>query len=182
MPPEIRQKYEQAMRSLRDASTNRTRDPFEQSRVFADQNRTGAPDLLEDIVAGQITVNSMKIVVDGREFQGLEDLPPEIRARYEDAIRQLDANGNGSPVFVEGILGANPQGTQLAAGAVAGFSRGPTTSTALTASAITRQKPIPVSPTVTPDTTNGWMLLLIGLFLFLMCVAGVAGVWYIFLP
>jgi hypothetical protein len=108
-------------------------------------------------------------------------MPPEVRARYEDAIRQLDLNSNGIPDFVERILGANTEGTKIASGSVGEFPRRPTSSHSATASAIRRQRLITVSPTVTPDTTNGWMLMLTGLFIFLMCVAGVAGVWYVFL-
>jgi hypothetical protein len=40
---------------------------------------------------------------------------------------------------------------------------------------------IPVSPTITPDTSNGWMLALLGVFLLMVCLAGAAGVWYFFL-
>jgi hypothetical protein len=44
-----------------------------------------------------------------------------------------------------------------------------------------RAAPLPVSPTTTPDTSNGFMLVLAGLFIFLLCVAGVGAGWYFFL-
>jgi hypothetical protein len=44
-----------------------------------------------------------------------------------------------------------------------------------------RSTPLPVSPAITPDTSNGLMLVLAGLFIFLLCVAGAGAVWYFFL-
>ena len=43
MPPDIRQKYEQAMRSLGDANNNNLPDAFETMNIFADKDRNGAP-------------------------------------------------------------------------------------------------------------------------------------------
>src|SRR5215208_1377402 len=86
MPPEIRQKYEQAMRSLGDANNNQIPDAFESMNIFADRNKDGIPDVLENLAANPATVSSMKVIVDGKEFDGLDHLPPEARARYEAAM------------------------------------------------------------------------------------------------
>src|SRR5512134_1725163 len=168
MPPDIRQKYEQAMRSLGDANDNRVPDAFETVNLFADQNKDGIPDMLENTVAGNSVVNSIKIFVDGKEFNGLESLPPEHRARYDEAMRKLDANRNGIPDFVEGMTNASNQTANIAT------SFG--TETPRRSSA-----PLPVNPTITPDTSNGWALALAGLFLLLLCAVSAAGVWYFFL-
>lgn len=162
MPPDVRQKYEQAMRSLGDANNNQIPDAFETLNIFADKDKNGAPDVLENIVAGQATVNSMKIIVDGKEFNGLENLPPEARARYEEALGRLDANRNGIPDFVEGMV--NMAGSN----ASVGTGHAP------------RSTP-PVSPAIAPDTSSGWGLVLAGLFILLLCAAGAAGIWYFFL-
>src|SRR5215216_1301713 len=77
MPPDIRQKYEQAMRSLGDANGNQIPDAFETMNIFADKDRDGVPDVLENIAAGHAVVNHMKIIIDGKEFDGVEHLPPE---------------------------------------------------------------------------------------------------------
>ena len=167
MPSDIRQKYEQAMRSLGDANNNQIPDAFESMKIFADQNQDGVPDVLGNLVASQATVNSMKIIVDGKEFDGLENLPLEVRARYEEAMGKLDANRNGIPDFVEGMIGAANQNVMSVS------------STAATTPP--RSNPLPVSPTNTPDTSNGLMLALAGLFIFLVCALAVAGVWYFFL-
>ncbi|MDQ2690684.1 MAG: hypothetical protein M3Y68_01485 [Chloroflexota bacterium] len=167
MPADIRQKYEQAMRALGDANGNRIPDAFENMNIFADQDRNGAPDILDNLIAGHAAVSSMKIVVDGKEFNGIENLPPEVRARYEETMRGLDANRNGIPDFVEGLTGSASQSVNVSAGLEAQTPR---------------RQPLPVSsPAITPDTSNGWMLVLTGLFIFAGCVAGAAGIWFLFL-
>jgi hypothetical protein len=166
MPADIRQKYEQAMRSLGDANGNRIPDAFETKNIFADKDQDGVPDVLENITAGHAAVSSMKIIVDGKEFDGLENLPPEVRAKYEEAMGKLDANRNGIPDFAEGIF--NPPNQNVM-------------SVSSVAAAPPRTAPMPVSPTITPDTSNGLTLVLAGLFLFLVCAAGAGAVWYFFL-
>ena len=168
MPPEIRQKYEQAMRSLGDGNQNQVPDVFEAANLFADQDKDGVPDLLENIASGHATVNTMKIIVDGKEFDGLEHLPPEARARYEEAMGTLDANRNGIPDFVEGMMQANSHNVMSASAA-------PVVDTPR------RSAPLSGSPATAPDTSNGFMLVLAGLFLFLLCIAGAGAVWYFFL-
>jgi hypothetical protein len=167
MPAQVRQKYEQAMRSLGDANKNQIPDAFETMNIFADKDKDGAPDVLEQIAAGHHVVNSMKIIVDGQEFDGLENLPPEARARYEEAMSKLDANRNGIPDFVEGMINTENQNVMSVSRASAAAPR--------------RSASLPVNPTITPDTSNGWMLVLGGLFIFFLCVAGAGAVWYFFL-
>jgi len=167
MPPDIRQKYEQAMRSLGDANNNQILDAFETMNIFGDKDQDGAPDVLENIAASHHVVNSMKIIVDGKEFDGLEPLPPEVRARYEEAMGKLDANRNGIPDFVEGMIQTPNRNVMPVSNTVVETVR--------------RTSPLASNPTITPDTSNGWMLMLAGLFLFLLCVAGAGAVWYFFL-
>ena len=169
MPPDIRQKYEAAMRSLGDANSNHIPDAFENLNILADQNKNSVPDIVEKLVAGQAAVNSMKIVVDGKEFNSLEGLPPEARARYEAAMGKLDANQNGIPDFVEGMLNTVDQGQAAPV---------PTDFAVKTPA---RSAPIASGSTITPDTSNGLMLALAGLFVLLLCVIAAGTVWYFFL-
>ena len=166
MPPDIRQKYEQAMRSFGDANNDRIPDAFETMNILADKDKDGAPDILENITAGHQFVNHMKIIVDGKEFDGLEHLPPEARAKYEEAMGKLDTNRNGIPDFVEGMMNTTTQSVMSASSPV-----------------VERQQYSPPhsSSTITPDTSNGWMLMFAGLFIVLLCVAVAGGVWYFFL-
>lgn len=165
MPLEIRQKYEQAIRSLGDANNNKIPDAFENLNILADKDQNGVPDIVENLVAGQAAVTHMKIVIDGKEFNGIENLPPEARARYEAAMQKLDANG--IPDFLEGMITAPNQPARVSAN--------------FGAKAAPRSMPVAVSPTITPDTSNGWMLALAALFLVVLCIAAAAGVRYFFL-
>jgi hypothetical protein len=175
MPPEIRQKYEQAMSALGDANQNQIPDAFETMNIFADKDRDGAPDVLENLTAGHQVVNSMKIVIDGKEFDGLENLPPEARARYEEAMGKLDANRNGIPDFVEGMMGTGNQNVMTVS------SSNVETPRRSASFDIAQNNSLPSSPTITPDTSSGWMLMLAGLFILLLCIAGAGAVWYFFL-
>ena len=166
MPPAIRQKYEQAMQTLGDANSNQMPDAFETTNIFADKDKDGLPDVLENIASGQATVSSMKIIVDGKEFNSLEALPPEARARYEEAMGKLDANRNGIPDFAEGMMSQAKENVM---------------SVSAERKTASRSNPLPATPTITPDTSNGLMLVLAGLFILLLCVAGAGAVWYFFL-
>lgn len=166
MPPDIRRRYEQAMQSLGDANSNTIPDVLETMNILSDKNRNGAPDIVENIAAGQVALNSMKIVVDGKAYTGVENLPPEVRARYNEAMHQLDANGNGIPDFAEGVI--QPGGSPAAV-------------STLGAPSAPRRAPLPGNYAATPDTTTGWRLVLTGLFLFALCMGGAVSVWYIFL-
>jgi len=149
LPLNIRQRYEQAMRSLDDENDNHI------------------PDMLETIVAGNTLVNSLEIIVDGKDYKGIEDLPPEARLKYEAAMSKLYANRNGIPDFAEGMLNATNQTINV--------------SSSYPSVTPPRSTPLPASPMLTPDTSNGWKLMLTGLFIILLCAVGAAGVWYFFL-
>lgn len=151
MPPDVRAKYEKAM------------------SAFRDENRDGTPDVFEASSSSQVVANTMKFVVDGREYNRIEDLPPEARAKYEQAMGMLDKNQNGIPDFVEGMIGMTPQ-TPVAPNIPPRANPRPASRVPQTA-----------SPTVSPDTSNGWMLVLAGGLLSLLCAAGAFGVWYFFL-
>lgn len=167
MPPDIRKKYEQAMSSLGDANSNLIPDAFETMNIFADKDKDGVPDVLENLTAGHAAVSSMKIIVDGKELDGLENLPPEVRAKFEEAMGKLDTNRNGIPDAAEGMINTANQNVMSASSTTRESPR--------------RAAPLPVSPTITPDTSNGLMLVLAGLFIFLVCVAGAGAAWYLFL-
>jgi hypothetical protein len=160
------------MRSLGDANSNRIPDAFEvttseAANILADKDQDGVPDIFENESTANPVGQSMKIIVDGKEFNSLESLPPEARARYEEAMGKLDANRNGIPDFVEGMIGTSNQ-TEVK-------------TTSVPVETPRRSTPLPQSPAIAPDTSNGWMLVLSGLFIFLLCAAGAIGFWYFFL-
>src|SRR5215216_7409097 len=103
MPEDVRRQYEQAMSSLKDQNGNRIPDAFE-NNLLTDKNRNGIPDIIDTTSGEKIFANTMKILVDGKEFNSLDDLPPEARAKYEKAMSALDANRNGIPDFMEDMM------------------------------------------------------------------------------
>jgi hypothetical protein len=151
MPADVRAKYEKAMKMLRD------------------QNRDGRPDVFDVSSSTQVVSNTMKFVVDGREYSSIEDLPPETRAKYEQAMSAVDKNQNGIPDFVEDMMGRIPQGPAK------------TNTSSATSPRPASRAPQSASPTISPDTSNGWMLVLAGGLLMLLCAAGAIGVWYFLL-
>ena len=170
MPPEIRQLYEQARSTFRDQDANRVPDEIEQPHDFSDKNRNGVPDILENTPGGPIIANAMKVLFDGREYNSIDELPPDARAKYDQAMGTLDSNRNGIPDFLEGMSVSAVQAEDHA-------SRHTGDHTTHHAP----RQPMPVTPTIEADRPNGLLLALLAVFLFLACVALAAGVWYIFL-
>ena len=166
MPEDVRRNYEAAMGSL-DKDTNGVPDMLENSNAFADKNKDGVPDTFEGMTSN--VISTTKVIVNGKEYNSLDDLPPEIRAKFEQAMGTLDSNRNGMPDFLEGMINAPKQTINVSTN----FG----TDTPRRAS----RQPVAVSPTITPDTSNGWMLALAGVFIFLLCTVGAIGVWYFFL-
>lgn len=170
MPEDVRKQYEQAMSSLNDQSTINIID------MPADKNKNGVPYIMENTAGAPIVTNAVRVVVNGKEFNSLDDLPPDVRAKYEKAMGALDANHNGIPDFVESMLGGStPQTNQTAPPVSTSANFGIETSQPIVAT------PISSNTTITPDTSNGWMLALLGLVLLFVCAAGALGVWYFFL-
>jgi hypothetical protein len=167
MPPDVRQKYEMALQALADANGNHIPDALE--NILMDKDKNGVPDVLENSGMGNNVISHIKITVNGKEFNGIENLPPEARAKYEAAMSKLDANKNGIPDFVEGMLNASDQHQPVPA--LTGFP----------VDNPPRSEPISVSPTIAPDTSNGLTLALAGLFILLLCVVAGGAAWYFFL-
>lgn len=151
MPPDVRAKYEKAMNMLRD------------------EDRDGRPDVFDVSSSTQVVSNTMKFVVDGREYSSIEDLPPEALAKYEKAMSALDKNQNGIPDFVEGMMGMTPQNPAKA------------NTSSMSSPRTASRAPQTASPTISPDTSSGWMLVLAGGLLVLLCAAGAIGIWYFLL-
>lgn len=99
MPPEVRQAYEQFI------------------GMFADRNQDGIPDIVEGAVdKAEINVHSVsigsdgpQIVIDGKAYASVEEMPAEARQEYEQTMAQFaeilkDANQNQVPDILEGIL------------------------------------------------------------------------------
>ena len=178
MPPDIRAIYEAAMRGL-DRDRNGMPDMLDRANPFEDKNKDDMPDSFEGLVNFQGSMpqimSSAKILVDGQAYNSLDQLPPEIRAQYEQAMSTMDKNRNGIPDFVEGMLGAT---VQTSAATTPLESEHPAHSFFDTS----KDKPKIVQPAIQPESSGGWMLALAGIALAMMCLVGAAaGIWYFFL-
>jgi hypothetical protein len=59
-----------------------------------------------DVFEGATTVSqSTQFVVDGKTYGSLDELPPEARQRYEQAMGQFDKNRDGVPDVLESLAG-----------------------------------------------------------------------------
>jgi len=169
MPEYVRRNYESALSQLADNDKNGIPDALENLVNLTDQNKDGMPDAFKGLTSNIIT-SSTKIIANGTEYNSLDELPPDIRAKYEQAMGTLDSNRNGVPDFFEGMLNTPVQTNNMQN--VQAMST-PSTPRALTA--------IPVSSNIEPEATNKWMLALFGIVLLGVCVAGAFAAWYFFL-
>ncbi len=164
MPPDVRRKYEAAMGNL-DKDRNGTPDMLENmSALFEDKNRDGMPDAFDGLVGD--VVSTTKIIADGREYNSMDELPPEVRARLSQALGRLDANQNSVPDFMDGAVNMPIQGTNIVSA--------PGTETPR------RTQPVSGS-VIEPESTSGWVIALAGLFILMLCAAGAVGIRYFFL-
>jgi len=168
MPEDVRRNYESAMSQLADNDRNGIPDALENLTNLADQNKNGMPDAFEGTVSN--TISSTKIIANGNEYNSLDDLPPDVRAKYEQAMGALDSNRNGVPDFFEGMMNTPVQTNNV--------QNTPAISTPSPSRISTA---IPASSNIEPEATNNWMLALFGIVLFGVCVAGAFAAWYFFL-
>lgn len=169
MPEDVRRNYEIAMGQLADNDRNGIPDALENLTNLADQNKNAMPDAFEGLTSNVIT-SSTKIIANGTEYNSLDELPPDIRAKYEQAMGALDADRNGVPDFFEGMMNTPVQTNNVQNTPAMSTPSTPRYSTA-----------IPASPNIEPEATNKWMLALFGVVLFGVCLAGAFAAWYFFL-
>jgi len=167
MPPDVRAKYEQAMQSLKDKGRNSLPGQFENiNNMLKDQDGNGIPDIFEGASSTQISTTSTRIVINGKEYSSVDKLPPDARVRYEQTMGNMDKNRNGIPDFAEDMLEkVRPTPSQK--------NRSTTP--------VQTSMPINTSSAITPDTSNGWKLVLAVVVLLFFCSIGAAGVWFFFL-
>ena len=166
MPEDVRRNYESAMSQLADNDRNGIPDVLDNLTDLADQNKNGMPDALEGTVSNVIS-SSTKVIANGTEYNSLDELPPDIRAKYEQAMGTLDANRNGVPDFFEGTMNAPGQTSNMQHGQAMSTQRATTA--------------IPASTNIEPEATSRWVLALFGIILLGVCVVGAIGAWYFFL-
>ena len=166
MPEDVRRNYESVMSQLGDNDRNGIPDVLENFTNLSDQNKNGMPDSIEGMISNVIS-STTKIIANGTEYNNLDELPPDVRAKYEQAMGSLDGNRNGVPDFLEGMVNTSNQMNNLEHSHVMSSPRVPT--------------PISSSPTIEPEATSGWTLALLAIAFLGVCAVGAVGVWYFFL-
>ena len=170
MPEDVRRNYEQAMRGFKEVNSKDISGALNGVKnILVDKDNNRVPDVMENNQAINLS-GGMKFVVDGQTFNNVDELPPDARAKYEQAMGSMDKNRNGMPDFLEGMMNVSTQTSQSSMNAM-DYSRDTTR----------HSKPLIDSPAITPESSNGWMLTLAGALLLFLCVAGAIGVWYFFL-
>jgi hypothetical protein len=85
MPPDVREVFERTM------------------RLAADSDRDGVPDVFEGKDGNVTSITRSRIVVNGREYGSVEEMPPDVRQAYERMRSAVvDSDGDGVPDRFEG--------------------------------------------------------------------------------
>lgn len=156
--------------------------------VLHDSDGNGIPDFLEgkpvqNVSNGQIKVDvrsGSQIIVGDKIFSNPEELPPEVRLKYDQAVAKLgplmsDTNGNGIPDILEGKISRPPAETVTMSSTTMGI---PTASTFQPSAPMLPQEP-PQS-VIQEESTNYGVIAVIMLVALVIVGALGAGV-YIFL-
>ncbi|HAV77825.1 MAG TPA: hypothetical protein DCX53_10800, partial [Anaerolineae bacterium] len=137
--------------------------------LFADNDMDGLPDIIQNAQSVNLS-GTTNIFADGKTYNSLDELPPEYRKRYEQAMSSIDKNLNGVPDFLEGMINVTPT-TPDGSSNAGNYQR----------KSLKHSKRVPVQSVITPDTSGGWPLAIAGLLLLFLCAIGATGVWYFFL-
>ena len=148
--------------------------------VFGDKNQNGVPDILENMRGGvthqpfNLQMSSTTIVHNGQVYHSADELPADLRAKYEAKMSALDADHNGIPDFAEGMKGV------MGSSAAASPAPSPAASLAPMEPAFPVSSAIPVSPASAIQSYGNpsslrWIILGAGL-LFVACLGAIA-VW-----
>jgi hypothetical protein len=139
---------------------------YEQVMAFMkDENHNGVPDMFEgDAIQKMMAMASTRIIVNGQEMQGIESLPPETRAKFDNAMLKLGQIGITAP----GFPSPTPtQATPQMAPSEPAFTQSP---------ALMQSTP----SAITEDSGSRTGIIIAALAVFLLCALTLAGV-FIFL-
>lgn len=164
MPQDIREKYLAALKDM-DKNQNSVPDMLENANAFfEDKNNNGVPDAFDGITSN--VIKTTRIIANGKEYNSLDELPPDIRARLDQAMGKLDSNQDGMPDMFTGTANAPIQRSNIASAFETETPR--------------RTQPVP-APVIEPESTSGWMIALAGLLILILCAAAGFAAWYFFL-
>jgi hypothetical protein len=155
-------------------------------------------------------MSTKPIVLGGRSYRSVEEMPPDVREKYELAMCLLgdpdennllhtveslnssaDQNRDREPQGLENIAAASlttdnmqtiPDGQELQS-----LEDLPSKAHSrydrpkpARSAVLSPAKPLQTSPMIMPDTSEGWSLAFAALFLLILCALAMTGVWYFF--
>lgn len=109
MPPDERRAYQYMMGIMADKNHDGTPDIMEGGPInmlkgmrdlLADKDRDGTPDLFENAELGEV-IQSSTYVVNGITYHSLDEMPPDIRERYEAAMSKVNAKQENIPDWLK---------------------------------------------------------------------------------
>ena len=71
------------------------REAYQQiARIFVDENRNGVPDIFEgNLMKNMMSFAKSAMVMHGGQAYTLQNMPPEVRAKYDEAMVKLEQMG-----------------------------------------------------------------------------------------
>ena len=136
------------------------RAAYDKALELAAQGKSGG------LIGGHVKVNvstKVRFVSDGKTYDSPDQMPPDIRAKYDKAMEQFDKDHNGIPDILEGTNG-------LPAADSASSTNDPFASMESS-----WQPLVPSQPVITPDAPINRALLLVAGIAILVLLAAVIG-------
>ena len=105
MPPDERRAYQYMIGIMADKNQNGTPDIMEGGPInmlkglrdlLADKDRDGIPDIFDQAEMGEV-IQSSTYVVNGTTYHNLDEMPPDVRERFETAMSKVNAKQENIP-------------------------------------------------------------------------------------
>jgi hypothetical protein len=142
MPPEVRQAYERALEMAQKGSSGGGQTPRINVKFST----------------------RFRFVHDGKTYNSIDEMPPDVRQKYAAAMQKIDKDQNGVPDFLEG-------GTDSAADSQLSMNDPFSTTTPTPIAPLSPQPPV-----ITPDRPNTTVIWVAGLIIavLLLVILGLA--------
>lgn len=91
--------------SLEEMPSNERQAYEHMMKIFVDANGNGIPDFLEGDIVKNVMVAAKNISADGKIYEGMNELPNELRAKIQTAFEKMNelevVTKNTSPMMME---------------------------------------------------------------------------------
>jgi hypothetical protein len=78
------------------------REAYERmTSVLADADGDGTPDLFEGSGISTLSETRTRIVINGKEYSGVDQMPPDVRKTYDKMMARIDRDQNSVPDMVQ---------------------------------------------------------------------------------